>query len=44
MKTYWVNVFGVIHVEADSEEEALDLAHLHGCNLIEPDAQGGHGS
>jgi hypothetical protein len=40
MKTYWVNTFGVIHVEADSEEQALDAAHGYACELMETDVPG----
>lgn len=40
MTTFWVNTYGVIHVEADSEEQALDLAHEYACELTEPDKPG----
>jgi hypothetical protein len=40
VETYWVNVFGVIHVEADSEHQALDLADTYAEGLQEPDRPG----
>jgi hypothetical protein len=40
MNTFWVNTFGVIHVEAESKEHALDLAYEYACQLSEPDLPG----
>ena len=40
MTTFWVNTFGVIHVEAESRDQALDLAHEYACQLTEADVPG----
>jgi hypothetical protein len=40
METYWVNTYGVIHVEANSEDEALALAHRYVGAIMEPDRPG----
>lgn len=38
--TWWVNAYGVIHVEAGNEEQAKDQAHKFALNMIQPDIPG----